>query len=95
MKHVRKLRWCGMIATLVAFVLITLSAAAPVHSHADSSSGACVVCQFDHSPALTASMVKLLPPADKAGAAPPAVALRSPLTSLLTSADGRAPPIFA
>ena len=95
MKHVRNLRWCGMMATLVAIVLITLSAAAPVHSHADSSSSACVICQFDHSPALTTSLVKLRPPLHEAEAVPAAVALRSPITPLLTGADGRAPPALA
>jgi ABC-type amino acid transport substrate-binding protein len=85
----------GVLATLVAFVLVALAVAAPVHSHADPSGAACTVCQFSQAPAVAVPVVTLTPPL-LSGASTVAVTVDSPPPfTLISGADGRAPPAAA
>jgi hypothetical protein len=91
MNSVRIPYWRAATALICAFVLLLVSAAAPLHGHADPSQHACTLCQFDNSPAdIEASSPLLTPPSPIAAVAQASVS--APDTPLVTTASGRGPP---
>ena len=94
MSSVRIPYWRAAAALLCAVVLFVVSAAAPIHGHADSSQHACTLCQFDNSPAdIDASGPLVSPPTAIVTAV--IVAADAPDAPVLRAEQGRAPPSIA
>ena len=82
------------MALFCAVVLLVVSAAAPLHGHADSSQHACTLCQFEHSPADIGTSGPLTSPPAVIASAVIAVAA-APDAPVLRAEQGRAPPSIA